>query len=73
MKLSERQAINYIECSRELSELSSLLLQQATDENKRLGEKIEAQSAESLYWLWLLISEYFSEEKIKKHLDKHEK
>ena len=72
MKLSETQIINYIECSRELAELSSLLLQQVTNDKKRLGNKIEAQSAESLYWLWLLITEYFSEEKIKKHLDKHE-
>ena len=41
MSLSEEQAIDYIKCARELNVLSSLLMQQATSENKRLKNKME--------------------------------
>ena len=72
MSLSQQQAINYIECARELSELSSLLLQQATNNKKRLTKKIEAKTGDALYWLWLVATEYLSEEKIKKQISEYE-
>ena len=73
MKISEEQAVDYLEAARELSSLASLLLQQATNNNKKLHTKIEGAAADALYWLWVIITEYCCEEKIKTQINKHEK
>mgnify|MGYP003655519273 CR=1 FL=1 len=69
MKISEQQAIDYIEAARDLSALASLLLEQSTDNTKKLKNKIEAKSADALYRLWFLLTEHLCEKKIKKHIE----
>ena len=70
--MDTEQAVDYIKCAKELNELSSLLMQQATSDKKRLKNKISEQTGISLYWLWRLTTEYLDEEKLKKAIDKHE-
>ena len=70
--MTDEEAIDYIECARELSRLSSVLLRQATDPTKKMKEKIEGSVGDFLYWLWLLSTEYLSEEKIRKQIQKYE-
>ncbi len=70
--MDTEQAVDYIKCAKELNELSSLLMQQATSEKKRLKNKISEQTGISLYWLWRLTTEYLDEVKLKKAIDKHE-
>ena len=72
MKISEQQAVDYLEAAREFSSLASLLLRQATDDKEKLHNKIETKCADALYWAWLLTTEYLSEEKVKKYLEKNE-
>jgi hypothetical protein len=71
MSLSEEQAIDYIKCARELNVLSSLLMQQATSENKRLKNKISEQTGVSFYWLWRITNDYLDEIKLKKAIDEY--
>ena len=73
MRLSTDQAIDYIKCAKELNTLSALLMQQATDDNKRLKNKICQQTGISLYWLWRITTEYLDEGKLKKAIDKYGK
>ena len=42
--MDTEQAVDYIKCAKELNELSSLLMQQATSEKKRLKNKISFSS-----------------------------
>ena len=70
--MDTEQAVDYIKCAKELNELSSLLMQQATSEKRRLKNKISEQTGISLYWLWRLTTEYLDEVKLKKAIDKHE-
>ena len=65
------QAITYIKCSTALSTLSALLLDQVTNENKRLKNKISLQSGETLYWVWKIIEGYCDEEKLKLAIEKY--
>ena len=65
------QAITYIQCTKELNMLSALLMEQVTDENKRLKNKISLQSGEALYWMWRIIEGYCDEDKLKLALEKH--
>lgn len=69
MSLGTEQAIDYIKCARELNLLSSLLMQQATDDKKRLKNKISSQSGVTFYWLWRITTEYLDEVKLKKAID----
>ena len=69
--MDTEQAVDYIKCAKELNDLSSLLMQQATSEKKRLKNKISEQTGISLYWLWRLTTEYLDEVKLKKAIDKH--
>ena len=69
--MDTEQAVDYIKCAKELNELSSLLMQQATSDKKRLKNKISEQTGISLYWLWRLTTEYLDEVKLKKVIDKH--
>ena len=72
MNLSTEQAIDYIKCAKELNVLSSLLMQQATSDNKRLKNKISEQTGVSFYWLWRITNDYLDEVKLKKAIDKYE-
>ena len=71
MSLSTEQAIDYIKCAKELNVLSSLLMQQATSDNKRLKNKISEQTGVSFYWLWRITNDYLDEIKLKKAIDEY--
>tara|TARA_R110000824_G_scaffold302650_2_gene490413 strand:+ start:537 stop:761 length:225 start_codon:yes stop_codon:yes gene_type:complete len=72
MKISEQQAVDYIEAARDLSGLSALLLEQGTGSAEEVKNKIEAKAASALYWLWFLVTEYLSEEEVKHYIKKYE-
>jgi hypothetical protein len=72
MSLSTEQAIDYIKCAKELNVLSSLLMQQATSDNKRLKNKISEQTGVSFYWMWRITNDYLDEVKLKKAIDEYE-
>ena len=71
MSLSTEQAIDYIKCAKELNVLSSLLMQQATSDNKRLKNKISEQTGVSFYWMWRITNDYLDEGKLKKAIDEY--
>ena len=71
MSLSTEQAIDYIKCAKELNVLSSLLMQQATSDNKRLKNKISEQTGISFYWMWRITNDYLDEGKLKKAIDEY--
>jgi hypothetical protein len=69
-EFSTEQAVDYIKCAKELNVLSSLLMQQATDEKERLKNEISEQSGVTLYWLWRITNDYLDEVKLKKGIDR---
>ena len=71
--MKETQAIDYIECARELNALSALLLKQATKPGaKNSSRKVGPRAGSALYWLWRVITEYVSEEEVRQEINKHE-
>ena len=70
--MDTQQAIDYIKCTKELNELSALLMTQATNEKKRLKRKLSTQTGLALYWIWRLTTEYLDEDMMAEAINKCE-